>query len=79
MNTINFLQATACAVILMMTGCSSSVGDPSSLFADMNDPRSKLLLDHNWRFHRGDLEGAETVLFDDASWRLLDLPHDWSI
>jgi beta-galactosidase len=45
----------------------------------MNDPRLKLLLDDNWKFHRGDLDGAEDVLFDDVSWRLLDLPHDWSI
>ena len=36
-------------------------------------------LDENWRFLRGDVPGAENPAFDDASWRSLDLPHDWSI
>jgi beta-galactosidase len=35
--------------------------------------------DAGWRFHRGDAAGAERPEFDDAAWRLLDLPHDWSI
>jgi beta-galactosidase len=33
----------------------------------------------DWRFHRGDANGAEEAAFDDASWRVLDVPHDWSI
>src|SRR5271166_3758574 len=33
----------------------------------------------NWRFHRGDIEGAEAADFVDSDWRLLDVPHDWSI
>jgi beta-galactosidase len=33
----------------------------------------------DWRFHRGDLDGAEAPAYDDASWRVLDVPHDWSI
>jgi beta-galactosidase len=32
-----------------------------------------------WRFHRGDTPGAEAETFDDANWRSLDVPHDWSI
>ena len=32
-----------------------------------------------WRFHLGDTKGAEMPAYDDASWRALDLPHDWSI
>jgi beta-galactosidase len=35
--------------------------------------------DAEWRFLRGDAEGAEVVEFDDAGWRALDVPHDWSI
>lgn len=38
-----------------------------------------MLFDDNWRFHRGDLEGAELADFDDSGWRTVDLPHDWSI
>jgi len=36
-------------------------------------------LTDGWRFHRGDVEGAETHGFVDAGWRLIDVPHDWSI
>lgn len=32
-----------------------------------------------WRFFRGEAPGAETAGFDDAAWRVLDVPHDWSI
>jgi beta-galactosidase len=35
--------------------------------------------DRGWRFHKGDSSGAEVPKFFDADWRLLDLPHDWSI
>ncbi len=35
--------------------------------------------DHDWRFHLGDVPGAQAVAFADSSWRRLDLPHDWSI
>ncbi len=39
--------------------------------------------DANWRFRRGagaDVGvGQETASFADAAWRVVDLPHDWSI
>src|SRR5919198_227885 len=35
--------------------------------------------DEGWRFFRGDAAGAEVPSFDDGAWRVLDLPHDWSI
>jgi beta-galactosidase len=34
---------------------------------------------NDWRFHRGDAPGAEAAGFDDSAWRVLDVPHDWSI
>lgn len=33
----------------------------------------------NWKFIQEDALGAEQVNYDDASWRTLNLPHDWSI
>jgi len=33
----------------------------------------------NWKFHLGNLTGAQTPDFDDSDWRVLQLPHDWSI
>ncbi len=35
--------------------------------------------DADWRFFRGDASGAEQPGFDDSIWRVLDVPHDWSI
>lgn len=33
----------------------------------------------NWKFHRGIVANAEQPEFNDNQWRLLNLPHDWSI
>ena len=41
--------------------------------------REQVSLDHNWHFHLGDIDGAYQKEFDDTGWRVLDLPHDWSI
>lgn len=32
-----------------------------------------------WRFHLGEVAGAEAPGYDDSGWRKLDLPHDWAI
>lgn len=37
------------------------------------------LFDFGWRFHLGGALGAEGLSFNDSQWRLVDLPHDWSI
>ncbi len=55
-------------------------------------PRERLLLDMGWRFHLGNdwgtgysLGKAETAYgpantdYSDASWRKINLPHDWAI
>jgi beta-galactosidase len=40
----------------------------------------KTLLDYGWRFLQGDgNEQCSKPDFDDSKWRVLDLPHDWSI
>jgi beta-galactosidase len=41
--------------------------------------RTTELFDKGWKFHLGDPPGAREPAFDDAAWRSLDLPHDWSI
>jgi len=41
--------------------------------------RQHASFDFGWRFHLGDLSGAEQPAFADSAWRKLDLPHDWSI
>lgn len=44
-----------------------------------DDPRQTIPLDAQWKFDLGDPSNAQTTAFDDAGWRTLDLPHDWSI
>ena len=44
-----------------------------------SQPRLELAADSNWKFFLGDPSGAETRSFQDASWRTVNLPHDWSI
>ncbi|MBC8006107.1 MAG: beta galactosidase jelly roll domain-containing protein, partial [Verrucomicrobia bacterium] len=39
----------------------------------------ELNFDEEWKFYLGDVQGAESMDFDDSQWRTLDLPHDWSI
>jgi beta-galactosidase len=35
--------------------------------------------DSDWRFLKADAPGAEKSGFEDAAWRTLSVPHDWSI
>jgi len=55
-------------------------------------PRERLLMDFGWRFHLGNEWGVGQSLakagtgfgpagatFSDASWRRIDLPHDWAV
>jgi len=39
----------------------------------------KQLFDYDWKFYLGDVPAAGAKDFNDANWRNLDLPHDWSI
>lgn len=39
----------------------------------------KVNFDENWKFNLGDVSGAEAPAFNDAAWRTLNLPHDFSI
>lgn len=42
-------------------------------------PRQEFAADAGWKFFLGDQNGAESPSFSDTSWRVVDLPHDWSI
>lgn len=51
---------------------------PQALEARRLSERTVLSLDNPWRFIRQDLDGAETVSFDDSSWTTVSLPHTWN-
>jgi beta-galactosidase len=66
------------------SACSSWVfaallAGAASSTAGATEGRQRQSFDAGWRFHLGDMTGAERPDWSDASWRPLDLPHDWSI
>jgi len=42
-------------------------------------PRVRDSFDFGWKFSKGDAPGAQRPAFADASWKDVDLPHDFSI
>jgi len=61
----------------------SNVATPQSP-EPLHNPHQRLNFDAGWKFHLGDIPGAQTNGIHlpeaaDRSWRSLDLPHDWSI
>lgn len=45
----------------------------------MSNLREIIPFDNDWRFWLGDDPAAKQPKFDDTNWRILNLPHDWSI
>ena len=41
--------------------------------------RKIIPFDDNWKFCLGDAANAQQAVFNDAAWRTLTIPHDWSI
>lgn len=44
-----------------------------------NESRIEENFNYGWKFTLGDAEKANEIQFNDAEWRSLDLPHDWSV
>lgn len=62
------LRLLGLACLLVFAGC-----DPAERMPRSSD------FTRDWRFFLGDASGARNAAFNDATWRTLDLPHDWSI
>jgi beta-galactosidase len=58
---------------------ASAVAGPAIAQDGSQPSRQRLLMDYGWMFTTGDPVGAEEPAFDDAGWRSVELPHDWSI
>lgn len=65
LNTSVFL--TLLAISILFGSCKYS------------EPRNVKEFNQNWRFHPGDIAEAMSPALNDSSWRVLNLPHDWSI
>ena len=66
------------ALVLLLTALASAP-TPARAQARGAAARVTTNFDPDWRFFKGDAPGAERPEFDDAAWRRLDVPHDWSI
>ncbi len=64
---INYIKKTGVAALLLGT------------FAVNAQTRQNILFDKTWAFEQSDASGADKVNFDDSKWKVLDVPHDWSI
>jgi beta-galactosidase len=50
-----------------------------TLNASAQKVRTVLNFDRDWSFNLGDVANGQAIDADDAQWRKLNLPHDWSI
>ncbi len=69
----SFLPALTLGALLSFAPAVLAAAEPAP------SPREIIPLDQAWRFHLGDDPAARQPNFDDAGWRTLDVPHDWSI
>lgn len=59
-------------VLALATACS--VPAP-----DYPEGRAEWSFNDNWKFYQGEAEGADAARFSDGDWRVVTVPHDWSI
>ena len=52
---------------------------PATIISAQSLTRTVTSFDSEWRFVQSDQQNAFETGFDDKTWRMLDLPHDWSI
>jgi beta-galactosidase len=73
---IKFFLFVTCLFVALMPVKDGFASQPVK---EAHQPERRADFDAHWRFHLGDVPEAKEASFDDASWRLLNLPHDWSI
>jgi len=72
-------QALGAAAVAVASGAAAQAQAPAAPSTQPVPPRVRESFDFNWKFLKGDAPGAQDPAFNDASWRTLDVPHDWSI
>ncbi len=72
-----FMEVSGAAAIAALIATRPSISGAETKTQEA--PRVERRFDEEWRFFLGDPSGAEARSYADASWRTLDLPHDWSI
>ncbi len=65
---------------MLLTGAHSACAAAEvQLIRPGDGPRSTIDFDFDWRFAKGEFASAMSPDFDASQWRMLHLPHDWSI
>src|SRR3989442_11389563 len=83
MNPVHFRRLLARILALVLVTASAAAAEL---------PRERLLMDFGWKFHLGNewsaaenlakaasSSGPAGLSFSDASWRAVNLPHDWAV
>ena len=76
---LNLSDFLVLIILLFFMGCTGGGQNRIPDNVITNKGRSDILFDDNWRFLRGDSINAELTDYDDSAWRIINLPHDWSI
>jgi beta-galactosidase len=66
-------------MVTLLVACLSASPSPGNAAAPLSISARRINFDRDWRFHKGDANGAERPQFDDAGWTPVRLPHDWAI
>jgi beta-galactosidase len=72
-------QAVGAAGLVSALEFTGAASAQTQLAGGVRPARARDNFDFDWKFLKGDAQGAQQSEFADASWRSLDLPHDWSI
>lgn len=65
-------------LVQVLTAVHSNAAEAQSVSL-ANRPRTVVDFDRAWRFNKGDFTAAALPAFDDAQWKVVNVPHDWSI
>jgi beta-galactosidase len=65
-------------LFLLFLGLNAFAANPAPVTDVFNGGRG-VSFNNNWKFHLGDVNGANAAVYNDSLWRKLSLPHDWSI
>src|SRR5208283_2021799 len=72
-------QAVGVAGVMAALGSTGQADAQMQPSGDTGAARVRDSFDFGWKFFQGDAPSAQQPNFADASWRSVDLPHDWSI
>lgn len=66
--------------VVKKTAQTQTSSTPETVYVNYYDGSERSVsFNEHWKFHLGELNGAETVAYNDSSWDSVTLPHDYSI